>query len=100
LVATAAIVVVAPRRTVAGVEITGDHEADRLHPTRHIADALDENLVVVSPARLSLRRAFPAGVLDAEEIEPLVVFVVAASDRRKILSAAPRQARSGAQFGL
>jgi len=100
LVATAAVVVVATRRTVAGIEIPGDHDADRLHPARHIADALDENLVVVTTPRFTLRGSFPASVLDAKEIESFVILFVATGDGCEILPAAPRQARSGAQFGL
>ena len=74
----------------AGVEIARDDDPDRLDPARHVEHraeaAFDDDVVVLgvqfAPARLTAR------LLEAEELETLVVIVTAACDRCEIAAAA------------
>lgn len=85
-------------RPAAGIEIAGDDDADRLDPAGHVTDgveaALGEDLVIL---RMRLPpRCVPARLLDAEELEPLIILVVPSCHRREVGPPAPRQARRGA----
>lgn len=93
----AAVVIAAVRpRTAAGVEIAGDHDPDRLHPARHVAHgikaALGDDVVFGMP--LFATWLVVSGILDAEELEPLVVLIVATGYRREVISAAAGEART------
>lgn len=97
------MIVAASRRTVPGVEVAGDDDADRLHPARHVRDArqpaVGEKLVVVAAAGLGPRR-LPPGILDPEKVEPFVVLVVTSGNRSEIVPAAAGEPRRRTEFGL
>jgi hypothetical protein len=89
--ATVALAVpVAAASFVAGVEVAGDHDADRLDPTRHVEHrveaALDEDVFVLG-GPLPPRRLLTS-LLDTEELEALVIVVVTAGDRCEVVAAA------------
>jgi len=98
------VIVSAPRETVAGVKVPGDHDPDRLDPARHIGDAgetaLREELVVIAVACFRAQSRFAAGLLDPEKIEPFVILVIASGDRGEVVPPAPRQTRRRANFRL
>ncbi len=95
------MVVAAPRRAVAGIEVAGNDDADGLHPARHVGDAAEpafgEELVVIAAPGLGPRR-LTTGLFDAEEIEPFVVLVVASGDRGEIVSPATGETRRRTEF--
>ncbi|MSR27706.1 MAG: hypothetical protein EXS06_11940 [Planctomycetaceae bacterium] len=98
------MVVSAPWGTVAGIEVPGYHNPDRLDPARHIGDAreaaLRENLIVIAVASFRARCRFAAGLLNPEEIEPFVILVVSAGHRGEVVLPATRQTRRRAEFRL
>ncbi|MEX0669948.1 MAG: hypothetical protein WD060_05780 [Pirellulales bacterium] len=80
---------------VSGIEIAGDHDADRLNPTRHVEHGgeptLDEDVVVFWVTRTPGR--FLPGLFYTEELEPLVILLVTACDRREIVPPSSRKRR-------
>jgi len=81
---------VAAAAFVAGVEVAGDHDPNRLDPTRHVehrVEATFDEDVFVLGGSLPPRRLL-TGLLDTEELEALVVVVMTAGDRGKVVAAA------------
>jgi hypothetical protein len=82
-------------RPAASVEVAGDHDPDRLHPAGHVAHvvetALGEDLIVFRTTLAA--RSLAAGLLDAEEVEPLVILVVAVADGLEVGTTAAGQRR-------
>jgi hypothetical protein len=91
----AAASLVATRRTTAGVEVAGDHDADRLDPAgdveHGIEPALGEDIVLLAIAAAS--RRFAARILDAQKLEALVVLLEASGDRCKVVPSAAGECR-------
>ena len=88
LPAAAAVLAAGP---IAGIEVAGDHDPDGLDPARHVADGVQAALgehVVVFRTRLA-----PTALLQPEELEPLVVFVIASRHGGKIAPPAAGIAR-------
>jgi len=87
--ATAAILPTAGR-TAAGVEIAGDDDSDRLHPTGHVEhvveSALDDAVVIVGGVSVVTGTSVVAGILDAEKLEALVILLTATSHRCKLIT--------------
>ena len=84
---------VAAAALVAGVEVARDHDADRFDPTRYVehrVEAAFNKDVFVLGSPLPASRLL-ACLLDAEELETLVVIVVATRDRREVVAAASRE---------
>ena len=90
---------VAPAGSGPSREIARDHDANRLHPARHVEDArqaaLDQHAVVLRPGPWAGLR-IPGRLLDTEELEALVVLLVTARHRREVAAAAAPRAVSTA----
>ena len=73
---------------VAGVEVSGDHDTDGFDPARHVEDGAEpaflEDVVVARIPRPA--SGILARLLDAEELETLVVVVMTPGDRRKVVA--------------
>ena len=83
-------------RPIAGVEIAGDHDPDRLDPTRDVEDrpqpALGEHVVVGRVAsRFTARRG--RALLDPEVLESLVVLLESSGHRCEVVAPRPLHAR-------
>ena len=84
-------------RGVSGVEVAGNHDADRFDPTGDISHrveaAFGEHVIVVILTPLfTAWLVIPVGILNAEEIKPLVVFVVPSGNRSEVIATAPGEA--------
>lgn len=93
---------VSPRGPRTGVEVPGDHDPDRFDPARHVEDApksaLREDLLGFGGHSFMARRAVLTGLLETEEIEPLVVLVAAARHGREVIPPSAGQACRAATF--
>jgi hypothetical protein len=72
---------------VSCVEIAGNHDADRLNPTRYVEHggetALDEDVVVFGVTWTP--GCFLPGLFHTEELEPLIILLVTACNRGEIV---------------
>jgi hypothetical protein len=77
-------------RPAPGIEIPGDHNTDRLHPTgdveHRIQAALGEDLIVFGVSGTA--RRVLAGLFDPQEFETLIVLVSATRHWREIIATA------------
>ncbi len=77
---------------VTGVEISGNHNANRLDPTGNFANSIEaafcNRLVFGCGASVTALRC-AAGLLDTEEFQPLVVFVETSGNRGEVITSSP-----------